>query len=169
MTQEALDLQQTKLDRMRYTKDKTSANLIILAIVLDCLYFVSIYQSNKGNFYYEWFIGASIIYNLLFLLTAFLASEGVKSRRNGYTGALLFIGVMQFVRIFYLPAKAHNAVVELGGEAIDVMSNGQYIYVVVCLAISGACCLAAAVNSYLNCKKLAEYMKTINQNVERVD
>ena len=34
-----------KKDRMRYTKDKLSANLIIAAIVLDALYFVSIYKT----------------------------------------------------------------------------------------------------------------------------
>lgn len=72
-------------DRMRYTKDKLSANLVLAAIVLDALYFVSIYQSDVSTWYYNWVIGASIILNLLFLLTAFLASEGVKSRKSGFT------------------------------------------------------------------------------------
>ena len=57
-------------DRMRYTKDKLSANLVLAAIVLDALYFVSIYQTDVGTYYYTWVIGASIIYNLLFMLSA---------------------------------------------------------------------------------------------------
>lgn len=151
----------TKKDRMRYTKDKLSANLILVAIVVDALYFVSIYKSDVGSYYYTWTIGASIIYNLLFLLTAFLASEGVKNRKTGYTGILTFIGLMQFVRVFYLPAQAHAATVTIGQEQMTVMGDSQYIYVVACLIVSGVCCLVAAATSYKNNKTLAEYMKTI--------
>ena len=67
------DVQTIAKDRMRYTKDKFSSMLAILAIVFDCLYFVSIYQSDVGTFYYNWLIGVSIVYNLIFLLAAFLA------------------------------------------------------------------------------------------------
>lgn len=158
MTQEELII---KRDRMRFTKDKSSANLIILAIVFDCLYFVSLYSSDVGSYYYTWVIGASIIYNLLFLLMTFLASEGVKNRKTGYTGMLIGLGLMQIVRIFYLPAKAHAAVVVVSGNEIPAMGNGQYLYVVACLAISGICCLVAAVTSHINNKNLAEHMKTI--------
>ena len=158
MTQEELTI---KRDRMRFTKDKASANLVILAIVFDCLYFVSIYQSDVGSYYYTWVIGASIIYNLLFLLTAFLASEGVKNRKTGYTGLLIGIGVMQFVRIFYLPAKAHAATVVVSGAELPAMADGQFTYVVVCLAVSAVCCIVAAVMSHINNKNLAEHMKTI--------
>ena len=158
MTQEELTI---KRDRMRFTKDKLSANLGIMAIVFDCLYFVSIYQTDVGSYYYTWVIGASIIYNLLFLLTAFLASEGVKNRKTGYTGLLIGIGVMQIVRIFYLPAKAHAAIVVVSGVELPAMTDGQYFYVVACLAVSAVCCIVAAVTSYINNKNLAEHMKTI--------
>ncbi len=164
------DVKLTKLDRMRYTKDSTSSNLVLLAIVLDALYFVSIYQSDKGSWYYNWVIGASVIYNLLFMLIAFLASEGVKSRKNGYSLPLLGIGLMQFARIFYLPAKAYAATIEEKGVVSPVMDAGQHRYLVICLAISGLCCVVAAINSYLNNKKLADYMRSIeNENVERID
>ena len=58
MTLENMDV---KKDRMRYTKDKLSSNLALLAIVFDCLYFVSIYQSDVGSWYYNWVIGASVV------------------------------------------------------------------------------------------------------------
>lgn len=150
-----------KRDRMRFTKDKRSANLVILAIVFDCLYFVSLYQTDVGSWYYTWMIGASIVYNLLFLLSAFLASEGVKNRKNGYTALLLGIGAMQIVRMFYLPAKAHAAVVVVSGTELPAMGDGQYLYVLVCLALSAACCIAAAVISHINNKNLAEHMQSI--------
>lgn len=161
MTQEDLMI---KKDRMRYTKDSLSANLILLAIVLDALYFVGVYQLDVGSFYYNWVIGASIIYNLLFLLTAFLASEGVKNRKTGFTGVLILIGVMQIVRIFYLPARAHSTVVAVNGQEVLAMGDGKYIYVIVCLAVSAVCCIAAAVTSYINNKTLAEYMRSIEKS-----
>lgn len=161
MTQEIL---QIKKDRMRYTKDKLSANLVLLAIVLDCIYFVAVYQTDVGSYYYTWVIGASIVYNLLFLLGAFLCSEGVKNRRTGYTAMLLVLGVMQFVRIFYLPAKAHSAVVVVSGVETLAMSSGKYMLSVVCLAVSAVCCIVAAFTSSRNNKILAEYMRSIEKS-----
>lgn len=172
------EITNTKLDRMRYTKDKRSSQMVLLAIVLNVLYFVSIYQQDhpvvkpiSADYpYYSWLIGASVILNLLFLLIGFLCSEGVKGRRKGYTGILLFLGVLQFVRIFYLPAKAHNAVYSqtvksAEGAAVvvtkKVMTDGQYAFAVAMLVASGILCIAAAVNSYLNNKKLADYMKSL--------
>lgn len=148
-------------DRMRYTKNKFSSRLVLLAIVFDALYFVSIYKSDVGSYYYSWVIGASIIYNLLFMLAAFLASEGVKNRRNGYTVMLTLLGVMQFARIFYIPMKAHGATVTVQSQALPVMSDGQFTLVVVCLAVSGALCITAAVTSAIQNRTLAEYMRSI--------
>lgn len=155
------DVQTIKKDRLRYTKDSFSSTMAILAIVFDCLFFVSIYQSDVGNFYYTWLIGVSIIYNLVFLLAAFLASESVKNRKSGYSGILVLLGVLQIVRIFILPAKAHGAVVVINGVEKIVMENGQYLYCVACLVISAVCCIAAALVSARNNKILADYMKTI--------
>ncbi|MBR4291605.1 MAG: hypothetical protein IKT52_13350 [Oscillospiraceae bacterium] len=158
MTQEEITISR---DRMRFTKDTLSANAVIAAIVLDCLYFVSIYQSDVSTWYYNWVIGASIICNLLFLLIAFLASEGVKSRKTGFTVPLIALGLFQIIRIFYLPAKAHAATVVIAGAEQTVMGNGQYFYTVICLALSAVCCIFAAVNSSNNNKKLAAHMQTI--------
>ena len=152
--------QLVKKDRMLYTKDSMSANLVLVAIVLDALYFVSIYNSDVGSYYYNWVIGASIIYNLLFMLGAFLASEGVKSRRNGYMPLLIVLGVMQIARVFYLPTIAHAATITVKGQELVVMDDAQFIYVSACLVISGICCCVAAVTSFINNKTLAEYVRS---------
>ena len=156
--------QQIKLDRMRYTKNTLSSGMVLLAIVFNALYFVSLYKSDVGSYYYNWTIGASIIYNLVFMLVAFLASEGVKSRRSGFTGILLFLGAMQFARIFYLPAKAHAAVVSISGQEVAVMGDGQYGFMVVCLAVSGVLCLAAAVTSSIQNRKLAAHLRSMEKS-----
>lgn len=155
------DDQIIKRDRMRYTKDTVSSGLVLLAIVLDVFYFVSIYRSDVGSYYYSWVIGASVIYNLLFMLAAFLMSEGVKSRKKGYTPALIILGVMQVARIFYLPQRAHSAVITIQGAEVAVMGDGQFLFVTVCLGLSAVCCIAAAVVSYINNKKLSEYLQSI--------
>lgn len=158
MTQENLMI---KKDRMRYTNDKLSSMLVLIAIVFDCLYFVNIYQSDVGSYYYTWVSGASIIYNLIFLLAAFLASESVKNRKSGYSGLLLVLGIMQVVRVFYLPAKAHAATAMVNGAEVAVMDDKQYLYVVACLLISAVCCIVPAITSYRNNKILADYMRSI--------
>ena len=155
------DVQTIKKDRLRYTKDSFSSTMAILAIVFDCLYFVSIYQSDVGTYYYNWLIGVSIVYNLVFLLAAFLASESVKNRRTGYSGILVILDVIQIVRIFILPAKAHAATALVNGVEVPVMGGGQYTYCVVCLVASAVCCVTAALVSAKNNKVLADYMKTI--------
>lgn len=158
MTREEQTIQD---DRMRFTKDSLSSGLILIAIVFDALYFVNIYQSDVGSYFYTWVIGASIIYNLVFMLAAFLASEGVKSRKSGYTPLLLAIAVMQVVRIFYLPYRAHNAMTMVNGAEVKVMGSGQFSYTALCLAASAVCLAAAAVNSWRNNKRLAAHMQTI--------
>jgi len=155
------DVQMIQKDRMRYTKDKFSANLVILAIVFDCLYFVSLYQSDVGTYYYTWMIGVSVVYNLVFLLAAFLASESVKNRRTGYSVVLIALGLVQIARIFILPAQAHAATALVNGVEVPVMDDKQYLYMVACLILSGICCLVAAVTSARNNKILADYMRTI--------
>ena len=150
-----------KRDRMRYTKDGLSSGLVLLAIVFNVLYFVSIYQTDVARYYYTWKIGLSIVYNLLFLLIAFLASQGVKNRKDGYGLTLLILGVMQVVRIFYLPSQAYRAVVEIGQDKVQVMSGNQYIYVCVCLLVSAVCCVLAAVFNYTSNKQLALHMREL--------
>ena len=155
--------QSVRLDRMRFTKNTTSSRLVLLAIVLDALYFVSLYRINL-DYYYNMMMGASILYNLIFMLAAFLASEGVKNRKTGYTGMLIGLGIMQFVRIFYLPAKAVVATVKIQDVSYAVMDKSQYIFVVAMLAISGVMCIAGAIISFINNKTLADYNRAMGHN-----
>lgn len=160
MTNEEL---QIRKDRMRFTKNKASSNLAILAIVFDVLYFVSIYQSDVGSWYYQLLIGASILYNLVFLLAAFLSSEGIKNYDINYAYLLIALGVGQIIRIFILPAKAHAAVVTLQGTETAVMGGGQFAYVVGCLVASAVCCLAAAAIGIQKSKMLSDYLASMKK------
>ena len=140
------DERTVKLDRMRFTKNTSSSRLALLAIVFDVLYFISIYKSDVKTYYYTILIGASIIYNLVFLLAAFLCSEGVKNYKPSYSLVLIVLGVIQIARIFIIPMNAHNTMVASG----PVMDDFQFIRLIVYLVASAACLFLSA---YINLQK----------------
>ena len=92
---EELTIQQ---DRMRFEKNTKSSRLAILAIILNVFYFISIYSVNKSAYYTYW-MGISIVYNLVFMLAAFLCSEGAKNYNAKYSKLLVLLGIGQFIRI----------------------------------------------------------------------
>lgn len=146
-----------KKDRLRFTKNKLSANLTYLAIVVNALYFVSIYSSDVGTWYYKYLIGISVLYNLIFMLVAFLASEGVKNYNLGYGVALGVLGVGQIIRIFILPMSAHTETIKLGEIEQIVMSDGQFLLVSVYLIASAALCIIAGVVAVAKTTTLRAY------------
>lgn len=150
-----------KIDRMRYIKNSLSANLALVAIVFDVLYFVSIYQSNVGNYYYNYLIGISVVYNLIFMLAAFLSSEGVKNYKKNYSFLLLALGAIQIVRIFILPARAHSATVSIGGVETLAMGDRQFYTLVVYLIVSAVCLAASAAVNFIRCRALEAHIKTL--------
>ena len=147
----------TRTDRMRYTKNTASSRLALLAIVFDILFFISIYKSDVGTYYYTILIGASIIYNLVFLLVTFLCSEGVKNYKTAYSWAMIVLGIIQIVRVFILPADAHRTIV--GGAA--VMGDGQFIRIVIYLAASAVSLFAGAIVNIKKSRALAKYTASL--------
>ena len=147
-----------KKDRLRFTKNKMSSTLIILAIVANALYFVSIYRSDVGSYYYKIFIGASVVYNLVFMLAAFLASEGVKNYKMSYAYVSIVLGILQIARIFYLPAEAHNTPNPMVGfENEMVMSGEQFTYVTICLCVSAVLLVCAGIVGIMKTTTLNNY------------
>ena len=148
-------------DRMRFTKNSLSSTLTLIAILFDVFFFVSIYKSDVGSYYYNIIIGASILYNLIFMLAAFLASEGVKNYKESYCYLLIVLGVIQIVRIFILPAQAHAATVSIMGENVLIMGDAQFTRVVIDLVISAASCIGAAVVGIIKSRELRAHMAEI--------
>ena len=152
-----------QLDRMRYVKNTASSRLCYLAILLNVLYFVSIYKSDVVSWYYQLLIGGSIVYNLLFMLMTFLASEGVKNYQKNYSWLLYALGAFQVLRIFILPARAHSAMVQIGGTETLAMGTGQYIRVILYLAASAACLIGAALINQRKCGLLEGHLKSLEE------
>lgn len=151
-----------KKDRLRYSKNKLSSNLTLLAIVLNALYFISIYKSDVGSYYYSYLMGISVVYNLLFMLIAFLASEGVKSYKMGYSFVLIELGQFQILRIFILPLDAVNTTITLSEVEQSVMGEDQFMRIVIYLLSSGALCIIAGIIAYLKTRTLEMYQAELN-------
>ena len=160
---------QIQLDRMRFTKNSLGSTLVYLAILFDVFYFVSVYESDVGNWYYQALIGVSIVYNLVFMLVAFLASEGVKNYKISYAWVLMAAGVGQIARIFILPLMAASAITKRSDPVLKkvvevaVMDKGQFAWIVVFLCASAACCIAAGVISVIRSRKLAAYNASLTE------
>ena len=146
-----------KVDRMRFTKNTASSRLCYLGILLDVFYFVNIYSSDVGSWYYNIIVGGSIVYNLLFMLFAFLASEGVKNYKSSYSWLLYAIGVLQLVRIFVIPFSAMRATVSIAGAAVAAMSTMQGVRAIAWLVLSCACMLWAGFINQRKCIALARH------------
>ena len=151
------DDRSVQLDRMRYTKNTASSRLALLAIVFDVLFFISIYKSDVGTYYYTMTIGGSIIYNLIFLLAAFLCSEGVKKYQTVYSWVMIVLGILQIARIFIIPMDAHRTII----NSEPVMGNTQFIFTVVCLALSAACLFAGAVINLKKSRALSAHLASL--------
>ncbi len=155
------DERTTRLDRMRFTKNTTSANLALLAIIFNLCFFISIYESDVGSWYYTILVGGSILYNLIFMLAAFLASEGIKNYKIGYSYLMIVLGIIQIVRIFIYPVKAHNAVVTIQEQAVTVMEGAQFTRVVLYLVLSAACLFAGAIVGIIRSRALEGHLATL--------
>lgn len=155
----ARDIATIKKDRLRYTTNKFSAKMTYLGILFNVLYFVKIYQLDVGSFYYSITIGLSVLCNLIFLLVAFLSSEGVKNYKISYAYTLILLSAIQIARMFGIPRMAHSSIVEVSGEQFAAMEDKHYLLVIIFLALSAVSCLIAGVNGVIKTHVLTKYKK----------
>lgn len=130
---------------MRFTRNSTSATLAYVSILFNVFYYVYIYNFDVGNYFYNATTGYSVVYNLLFLLFAFLASEGIKNYNNKFALVLIGLGALQIVRIFYIPLNAFRATIEIAGETVRVMDAKQFALTAVFLSISSVAAIVGGI------------------------
>ncbi len=151
-----------KLDRMRYVKDNLPSTFAILAIVFDVLYFVLIYKINN-DFFYNSMIGVSIVVNLLFMLFGFWASIEVKNYHGKFGYFMIALGIIQIIRIFIYPMKAHAATYLQGELLVPVMSNGQFMQSIIYLVASAAFMIVGGLMSIKNSRTLQNYLSSLEK------
>lgn len=155
------------VDRMRYIKNKFSSSLCYFAILFDVFFFVLLYRQDRSAYYYNILIGASVIYNLVFLLAAFLSSEGVKTYNEKFCHVLIALGVIQFIRLFIFPMRAHSATISIAGTEEIVMSTAVFLRCCIYLILSGVCCLVSAFVGISRCRVLKAYVATLGEEKRR--
>ena len=165
-----------KDDIQRYKKNKLAANLALLGLVFCCAYFIVLYaQVKNGNYYYNWSIAIDVIYNLFFLLFVFLFSEQVKNYNRKLFWLQMVFGVMQIVRIFWLPlAGVSETLYPTLTKAIYVadakpLSSGAFISMVVFLAGSGACVIASGVIGLIRTLSYEKFNKKLESGEVSVE
>lgn len=151
-------------DMMRYKKNKLPGNLVLLAIVFNCLYFMVMYGQNvdnnikakfaDGSTVYNIQTGLSVILNLVVLLVTFLTSEEVKGYNKKFCIVTFVLAAVQIVRIFIYPITTYNS----------QLANGYYVFdidvlleLIIFLVASAGCLIAGGVIGLLNCIRLEKF------------
>ena len=108
----------------------------------------------------------------MLLLVAFLCSEGIKGYKKEYSYVLIALAVVQVIRMFGLPLEALKYDAGLAATdpraldvryfGIDLSSAGSYVMLILWLAASAACFVSSAVLGYINCTKLENFQKKID-------
>ena len=139
--------------RMRYQTDKRSSSFCILAIVFNVIYFLSLYSNNSLNPDFQ--MGLDVLYNILFMLFAFLTSEKVKAYAKNWSYYAIIGGALQVLRIFWLPAHYLKA---------ETLTHDKWIILVAALAASAVCLVLAGINCYMNSTTLEKYLAKENNH-----
>ena len=151
-------------DILRYKKNKLPANLALLGLVFNCLYFMLLYAMKEPNSKFaEIEIGISVILTLCTLLVAFLASEGIKGYNKKYCIVLLVLAVFQIVRIFGYPLYGlQNNLLKVNYLWFNPTSSTlEFVIMVVYLCASAACYVLSAVFGYLRTVRLEKHEASI--------
>lgn len=151
-------------DILRYKKNKLPANLALLGLVFNCLYFMLLYAFKEPNSKFsEIEIGLSVVLTLFTLLIAFLASEGIKGYNKKYCIVLLCLAAFEIFRIFGYPVYGlKNDILKVNYFGMDPTSSlPEFIILLVYLIASAACFILAAVFGYIRCKHLEEHEKKV--------
>ncbi len=161
-----MDNEKVKLDRMLYVKDKVPSRCAYIGIALDVLYFVLIYQINN-EYFYTALVGLSVIVNLLFMLFGFLCSEEVKNYHSKYGYLMIFLGIVEIVRIFIYPMTAHSTLASSDGVDLTtmVMSDSKFVWCIIFLVGAAVAMIAGGLISIKNTKTLNAYKEEIGKQL----
>lgn len=153
-------------DTLLYRKNKLPANLALLGLVFNCMYFCLLYgvKDRTGETIWSQIdIGISVILTLVLLLVTFLSSEGIKGYNKKFCIPLLVIAVFQIARIFYFPLYGlkNNILTIPYFWIIPTTSTFEFIMMVIWLCLSSACLTASAVIGYIQTVRLEKHIKAI--------
>lgn len=161
-----------KTDIYRYKKNKLAANLALLGLVFDCLYFMLLYgikastagETNEITWFASLMMGFSVILTLVLLLVSFLASEGIKGYNKKYAYVLWVLAAFQILKIFGYPLYGlNNNLLTVNYFWINpTESTTEFIILVIYLVASAACYVASGVIGFIRAQNLEKFEKSLS-------
>ena len=124
---------------MKYQSDKLSYSLCVFGIIFNVIYFVSIYTNR--SIAPDAVIGADVLINIIFMMVVFLASEKLKLYEKKWNIYALLLGIVQILRVFWLPMHYKN---------LDMLVGSKYILILLWLLSSAAVLILAGINATVN-------------------
>ena len=167
-------------DLLQYRKNSLPANLTLLGLIFNVLFFCIAYcitapttASGDPSLFVTILMGGSVILTLVMLLTTFLASEGIKAYKKKFVVVLIVLAVIQFARIFVFPIYVlqHQEFVRTYFWIRTGNSTILGVMMIFWQCLSVACYVAAAVIGYRNCKKREDHVKAVENgeiNMEQI-
>ena len=136
------------VEKKKYKNDTFAYIFVLLGIVFNCFAFIKLYEQNS-NFFYDYRMAFSVLFNLIFMLAVFLTAENVKKYHRSYAIVAIVIGALQFLRIFDYVKDAYTA---------EVISSNIYTYIIVFYALSGASLIIGGVAGCINSTILKRFV-----------
>lgn len=187
MNNDALELyskEEIKTDIMRYKTNGASFWLCMLSIVFNVVMFLVIYTKKACTSDYE--LGMDLLVNVLFMLAAFLLAEKTKAYSKSAGFAAMGLGVLEILRIFWIPLKYFNMYREwnlkvqqitekllaegktteeiaLYLPSLSGLNGGQFTLCVVLLIAACLSLVAAGIIAVIKSNKLSAHLAKIEE------
>ena len=136
------------IEKKKYKNDTFAYLFVLLGIVFNCFAFIKLYEEN-AQFFYDYRMAFSVLYNLVFMLAVFLTAENVKKYHRSYAIAAIVIGALQFLRMSEYVRDAYQAA---------AIAKGVYSYIVIFYALSGASLVIGGIAGVINSTILKRFV-----------
>ena len=147
------------VEKKKYKNDTFAYIFVLLGIVFNCFAFIKLYEQNS-QFFYDYRMAFSVLFNLIFMLAVFLTAENVKKYHRSYAIVAVVIGVLQFVRIFAYVKDAYDAV---------VISEKVFKYIISFYSLSGASLIVGGIAGIINSTILKRFVDGKLEFIEEVE
>lgn len=162
---EVEDVTDIKNDILRYTTNKLSYWLCILAIVFNVANFLICYKINSAaaatDKIANFLLGLDLLVNVILIIVFFLLAEKTKAYKKEASYVCIGLAVVEVARIFIIPLSYYLAYVETGSYGLDLIG---FIWCIVLLILAAASLVGAALINLKKYNTLQDHLKKIGEN-----
>lgn len=168
-SEEIEDVKDIKDDILRYTNNKLSYWLCLLAIVFNVANFLICYKVNStassSSSITNYKLGFDLLINVILIIAFFLLAEKTKAYNKKSSYYCIGFGAFQIVRIFFIPLSYYLTNVNFNNPDVSEtaygLDVGSFIWCIVLLVCSSASLIAAALINLKKCDTLNKHLKKI--------